>query len=194
MPRSRSSGALSIESNDRKTIFGLCFCSTLVIAAVSVVLPWSMCPIVPTFTCGFDRSNFSFAIAQPRNLVSPAPAGPIFWLNFVPVDLPGFLVVHESLVLQRAVGRVQLDITPRDKSDRPGRIAGEPSQPHPRAFGDPDLDAPLGACLLHLDHMVSMRPAFVADDFDLDRFRHLSVYAASRAFTVPPPSCPARAR
>jgi len=22
-----------------------------------------MCPIVPTFTCGFDRSNFSFAIA-----------------------------------------------------------------------------------------------------------------------------------
>jgi hypothetical protein len=23
-----------------------------------------MCPIVPTFTCGFDRSNFSFAIAM----------------------------------------------------------------------------------------------------------------------------------
>jgi hypothetical protein len=21
-----------------------------------------MCPIVPTFTCGFERSNFSFAI------------------------------------------------------------------------------------------------------------------------------------
>jgi hypothetical protein len=21
-----------------------------------------MCPIVPTFTCGFDRSNFSFAM------------------------------------------------------------------------------------------------------------------------------------
>src|SRR5688572_32201058 len=36
--------------------------ATLVSAAVSVVLPWSMCPIVPTFTCGFDRSNFSFAI------------------------------------------------------------------------------------------------------------------------------------
>jgi hypothetical protein len=33
-----------------------------VIAAVSVVFPWSMCPIVPTFTCGFERSNFSFAI------------------------------------------------------------------------------------------------------------------------------------
>src|SRR3712207_7371361 len=24
--------------------------------------PWSMWPIVPTFTCGFERSNFSFAI------------------------------------------------------------------------------------------------------------------------------------
>ena len=37
--------------------------STLVIAAVSVVLPWSTWPIVPTFTCGFLRSNFSLAIA-----------------------------------------------------------------------------------------------------------------------------------
>src|SRR3954468_10673208 len=62
MPRSRSSGALSIESKDRNLMFGLCFESTLVIAAVKVVLPWSMCPIVPTFTCGLDRSNFSFAI------------------------------------------------------------------------------------------------------------------------------------
>src|SRR5262249_41621289 len=35
----------------------------MVIAAVSVVLPWSTCPIVPTFTCGFVRSNFCFAIA-----------------------------------------------------------------------------------------------------------------------------------
>ena len=34
--------------------------STFVIAAVSVVLPWSMWPIVPTLTCGFDRSNFCF--------------------------------------------------------------------------------------------------------------------------------------
>src|SRR6185312_3843104 len=27
-----------------------------------------MCPIVPTFTCGFVRSNFSFAIFLPQNL------------------------------------------------------------------------------------------------------------------------------
>ncbi len=39
MPRAFSSGALSIESNDRNTIFGLCFCNTFVIAAVNVVLP-----------------------------------------------------------------------------------------------------------------------------------------------------------
>src|SRR5947209_5716731 len=36
--------------------------STLVIAAVSVVLPWPKCSIVPTFTCGFVRSNFCFAM------------------------------------------------------------------------------------------------------------------------------------
>src|SRR4029077_18863161 len=36
--------------------------ATFVSAAVRVVLPWSMCPIVPTFTCGLDRSNFSLAI------------------------------------------------------------------------------------------------------------------------------------
>src|SRR5689334_9840045 len=31
-------------------------------AAVKVVFPWSTCPIVPIFTCGFFRSNFAFAI------------------------------------------------------------------------------------------------------------------------------------
>src|SRR5688572_26961386 len=33
-----------------------------VIAAVNVVFPWSTCPIVPTFTCGFVRSNLALAI------------------------------------------------------------------------------------------------------------------------------------
>src|ERR1700733_10495786 len=63
MPRSRSSGALTIVSKERNVFFGLCFDRTFVIAAVSVVLPWSICPIVPMFTCGFDRSNFSLPIA-----------------------------------------------------------------------------------------------------------------------------------
>src|SRR5580765_4642390 len=37
---------------------------TLVRAAVSVVLPWSMWPMVPTFTCGLLRSNFSLAMSS----------------------------------------------------------------------------------------------------------------------------------
>src|SRR5258708_151183 len=36
---------------------------TLVRAAVRVVLPWSMWPMVPTLTCGLLRSNFSLAIS-----------------------------------------------------------------------------------------------------------------------------------
>ena len=43
MPRWRSSGALSIESNgDSSFRSGYLSCSTFEIAAVSVVLPWSM--------------------------------------------------------------------------------------------------------------------------------------------------------
>ncbi len=48
--------------------------ATFVSAAVNVVFPWSMCPIVPTFTCGLDRSNFSFAISRSaRNPKSHVP-------------------------------------------------------------------------------------------------------------------------
>src|SRR5579859_4711392 len=61
MPRARSSGALSIESKLRNCASPRS-ASTLVIAAVSVVLPWSTCPIVPTFTCGLVRSNLPFAM------------------------------------------------------------------------------------------------------------------------------------
>src|SRR5512143_2399657 len=61
MPRSRSSGALSIVSKARYSAspFRLRY---LVIAAVRLVLPWSMWPIVPMFTCGLVRSNFFLAI------------------------------------------------------------------------------------------------------------------------------------
>ena len=38
---------------------GPLFAWIFVIAAISVVLPWSTWPIVPTFTCGFVRSNFA---------------------------------------------------------------------------------------------------------------------------------------
>src|SRR4051812_27360122 len=59
MPRSRSSGALSILSKER-TWACPCKASVLVMAAVRLVLPWSTCPIVPTFTCGLVRANFCF--------------------------------------------------------------------------------------------------------------------------------------
>ncbi len=62
MPRAFSSGALSIWSKGVKAVPGRRVERTLVIAAVRVVLPWSMWPIVPTFTCGLVRSNFFFAI------------------------------------------------------------------------------------------------------------------------------------
>src|SRR5450756_2575865 len=91
MPRAFSSGALSIESNDRYTASPRND-STFVIAAVSVVLPWSMCPIVPTFTCGFFRSNLFFAICWDYLLsrgqrLSSLGAGSLagqFWLAQAP--------------------------------------------------------------------------------------------------------------
>src|SRR5204863_7499452 len=60
MPRSRSSGALSIDSKARYSEPPF-MARYLVIAAVRLVLPWSMLPIVPMFTCGLVRSNFFLA-------------------------------------------------------------------------------------------------------------------------------------
>src|SRR5689334_15874885 len=68
MPRCFSSGALSISSNAMTDTLGFCSARTLVMAAVSVVLPWSMWPIVPTFRCGLLRSNFALPMAVPTNL------------------------------------------------------------------------------------------------------------------------------
>src|SRR5437867_12446217 len=72
MPRAFSSGALSIVSNAR-------YCASpfraryFVIAAVRVVLPWSMWPIVPTLTCGLVRSNrFLPIVLSFRKLASAA--------------------------------------------------------------------------------------------------------------------------
>ena len=42
---------------------------TFVSAAVSVVLPWSMWPMVPTLTCGLLRSNFSLAMSSTPSFV-----------------------------------------------------------------------------------------------------------------------------
>src|SRR6185437_10916222 len=73
--RSRSSGALSIDSKARYSAspFKLRY---LVIAAVRDVLPWSMWPIVPMFTCGFVRSNFFLAISACSPFLRPDSADP----------------------------------------------------------------------------------------------------------------------
>src|SRR5512146_238410 len=63
MPRWRSSGALSISAKLLTCPPPPFLWRTLEIAAVSVVFPWSMCPIVPTLRCGFVRSNFCLAIS-----------------------------------------------------------------------------------------------------------------------------------
>src|SRR5690606_12051547 len=62
MPRAFSSGAASIASyalnSPPKRSAPI-----LVSAAVSVVLPWSTWPMVPTFTCGLVRSNLPLDMA-----------------------------------------------------------------------------------------------------------------------------------
>jgi hypothetical protein len=63
IPLAFSSGALSISSYLIADALPSCD-NAIVIAAVSVVFPWSTCPIVPMFTCGFVLSNFAFAIAS----------------------------------------------------------------------------------------------------------------------------------
>src|SRR3954466_6638892 len=71
MPRSRSSGALSMVSKARYSASPL-RARYLVMAAVRLVLPWSMCPIVPMFTWGLVRSNFFLAILVRYRLLKGA--------------------------------------------------------------------------------------------------------------------------
>src|SRR5574341_1532763 len=102
MPRAFSSGALSIDSYARYDA-SFFIASTLVMAAVKVVLPWSMCPIVPTFTCGLLRSNFSFAILgtlRVNHIWSDAPVERHYRRNvsaFYFFDLP--LIISSAIAL-----------------------------------------------------------------------------------------------
>src|ERR1700733_7444937 len=69
MPRAFSSGALSIWSYAVNVALPVS-ARTLVIAAVSDVLPWSTWPIVPMLQCGLLRLNFSLAIGLSVNRCS----------------------------------------------------------------------------------------------------------------------------
>src|SRR5687767_15343045 len=79
-------------------------------AAVSVVLPWSMCPMVPTFTCGLLRSNFFFATSSllprcrspspPRQPVSPPrgsnPRPRPYQGRALPTELGGHVLLPDT--------------------------------------------------------------------------------------------------
>src|SRR5438067_2407040 len=132
MPRWRSSGALSIDAKSRATVFPPCSASTFVIAAVSVVLPWSMCPIVPTLTCGFLRSNFAFAMAvcppsrswltQLRSLREARPSLPE---RLGPDALRHRLVVRELHREGRATLRARPEIRGIAEHLSEGRVRGD---------------------------------------------------------------------
>src|SRR3989304_7741486 len=68
MPRAFSSGGVAMESKGRNSASPF-MASTLVVAAVRVVLPWSMWPMVPTLMWGFVRSNRFLAIDDSSVLV-----------------------------------------------------------------------------------------------------------------------------
>src|SRR3954471_3394543 len=86
MPRAFSSGALLIWSNaDASLRFGYLSCRTLVIAAVSVFLPWSMCPMVPMLTCGLVRSNLALATGAPSGFLATRSRGD-YWGLLVCAD------------------------------------------------------------------------------------------------------------
>src|SRR5437588_12599730 len=60
-------------------------------AAVRVVLPWSMWPIVPMLRCGLVRWNFSFGMCCPFLLLSSNPRHDLLG------DLGGYLLVRVEL-------------------------------------------------------------------------------------------------
>src|SRR5205823_12581325 len=105
MPRSFSSGALSIWSKGVKSASPFS-ARTLVMAAVSVVLPWSMCPIVPMFTWGLFRSNLSFGMLLLSSpLLAPNPRDDLLR------DVGGHLLIR--MKLHRRVRRASLGPRPQ---------------------------------------------------------------------------------
>src|SRR5690348_15118310 len=114
MPRSRSSLALSIWSNAMKGLTsGNLSCSTLVIAAVRVVLPWSMCPMVPMLTCGLVRWNFAFATGV-SSLRSGPPAVGLDYCFLVGLLLDGLISPRGAYLLASCLGDDLLGDVRRD--------------------------------------------------------------------------------
>src|SRR5437870_1185103 len=124
---------------------------TFVSAAVSVVLPWSTCPIVPTFTCGLSRLNLALAIGLALYLVD----------DLVGLRLRNFLVmrelhrVHGAALGHRAQRRgvaEHLRERHRRRDDLRARALVHPA----------DLAAAARQVAEHVAHVVGRR-----DDFDV---------------------------
>src|SRR5438132_14388349 len=84
---------------------------TFVKAEVSVVLPWSTCPIVPMFTCGLRRSYFAFAITSPY-----LPVQSVKYLRYcISAAFDRFTRCNQE---QRVPGSSKLDVEPTTRIDR----------------------------------------------------------------------------
>src|ERR1043165_301585 len=99
---------------------------TLVSAAVSVVFPWSTCPMVPTFTWGLVRSNFAFAMAPLPVKCRVATEGRKDGTSSVVVSFPS--TFRLSVLPSSSSGR-------RDSNPRPSAWKADalPTELHPRA-------------------------------------------------------------
>src|SRR4051812_28799571 len=133
--------------------------ATFVSAAVSVVFPWSMCPIVPTFTCGLDRSNFSFAMcAALRSLVrssvaqgfSPALHGRPEGLRYITGNRQPVTGLHLALhscddfladVLRRLLVGIEVHAVGRAALGARPEVGGVPEHLRQRHTGVHDLRA-----------------------------------------------------
>ena len=92
-------------------------------AAVSVVLPWSMWPIVPTLRCGFDRSNFCFAMC-----LLPLSCGSGGRTRTADNSIMSRVLCQLSYAARRAVDRSVL---------RACQLTSHPAVAHPRSAGRP---------------------------------------------------------
>src|SRR5690242_1916272 len=91
------------------------FDCTFTIDAVSVVLPWSMCPMVPTFTCGLERTNFSLAMtSSPNGRTFPSPRGH-------PIEATVEIFLEPSI-------RIELMTSPLPRGCSTTELAGPTSQ------------------------------------------------------------------
>src|ERR1700747_1215071 len=104
MPRAFFSGAASIWAYALASPPNSLL-STVVIAAVSVVFPWSTWPIVPTFTCGLVLSNLGLDILRILRFHHhsgrlPSPIAAAFLNDFLS-DVPRYFCVVTGLKIKR---------------------------------------------------------------------------------------------